>query len=285
MVTHGQSRFQSVKRALEIRLTCGAEYWPWNLRSLLRTPDRWISFTARRLWVPDILRLRTLTILFLLYMRRMTSYRVVAVPDNRKFELDRNQNITKQPQVVKVTPTSFSDDEDREEWEQSSSFRGRSQSLKNLNEREESGSISRSKSLRDVDTGDFAGVSARVSHVENWNPVNPVGRGRIAERVQSWEYSLDNKEEARERKTSVSGMDRRKFSGSGYSGARKLSYERFARNGAKDWREDRGIRRYSQESPQHAYDNYGDPDRDQVRQCHCISYQTNWVISGIFPSW
>ena len=220
-------------------------------------------------------------------MRRMTSYKVVAVPNDRKFELDRNQNITKQPQVAKVTPTSFSDDEDQDDWEKSTSFHGRSQSLKNLNEREETGSISKSKSLRDVDTGDFAGVRARVSQVDSWNPVNPVGRGRIAERVKSLEYSLDREEDARERKTSESGMDRRKYGGSSYNGTRKQSYEGFTRKGSSDWRDDRGYEgygNYGQETAQYGYDIYRDPDRDQVRS-DCISCQTNWAIRGIFPSW
>lgn len=197
----------------------------------------------------------------------MTSYRLVALP-NDKF--DRNQNITQQPDVTKVAQViaSFSDDEDREDWERSPHIRGRSQSLKNLNERGETVSISRSKSLRDVDTGDNAGVRARVSYVDSWNPVNPVGRGKIAERVKSWENNLDVEEDSgRRNSSSDSGMDRQKFSGSSQNGTRAGYDHGYSRNGSRDWRDERyeSYQTYSQDTAEYADDNYRVPDHDQVR--------------------
>ena len=201
----------------------------------------------------------------------MASYRYVAIPDDKPFDLDRNQNITEQSEVIMITQGSFSDDEDREE--RSSELRVRSQSLKYLNERVETESISRSKSLRDVVRGDFASVRARASYADSWNPVNPVGRGRIAERVKSWEDNLDADEGARRRKSSNNGMDRRNFvSGSYYNGTRSQDYDSYPANDERDWRDQRyeGYEAYGQETAQHAYDNYREQDRDQVGQLDCI---------------
>ena len=196
----------------------------------------------------------------------MTSYKYIAVRDDDPYKVDRNQNITKQPEVFDIGQTNYSDDED---WEQKSSgFRGRSQSLKHLNERVETGSISRSKSLRDVDTGDFSSVKARVSYVDSWNPVNPVGRGKIAERVKSWENNLDAEEDGwRRRKSPDYGMDRRNLSSSSYNGTRAQNYDSYHGSASRDWREERdeSHQSYSQETTQYAYDNYRDPERDQVR--------------------
>ena len=203
----------------------------------------------------------------------MTTYRYAAVRDDKPLNLDRNQNVIEQPVVIQATQESWvSDDEDRALEDTSSGFRGRSQSLKHLNERvEEPGSLSRSKSLRDVDTGDFASVRARVSYVESWNPVNPVGRGRIAERVKSWEDNLDAEEGAGRRKSSANGMDRRNVSGFYYNGTRGQGYDTYSANGSRDWRDERyeSYQTYSQDTAEHAYDNYRDPDRDQVRQLDC----------------
>ena len=88
----------------------------------------------------------------LLTFRRMTSYKLVAIR-NKPRALDLNENgIRLQPDVFTYKETSLSDDEDRRDSEKSSGLHGRSQSLKNLNKREEPGPISRSKSLREMDS-------------------------------------------------------------------------------------------------------------------------------------
>lgn len=197
----------------------------------------------------------------------MTSYRYVAVQDDGDpFELDRNQNITKRTEVFDFSQTRLSDDDDRVET-RSTVIRVRSQSLKHLNERVETGSISRSKSLRDVDaSGEFASVKARVSYVDSWNPVNPVGRGRIAERVKSWENNLDEEEAGswRERKTlsSDNGMDRRKVS---YNGTRARGYDNYYGSGEPDWRDERyESYQYNRDSAEILYGS-----RDEVRYLDC----------------
>ena len=196
----------------------------------------------------------------------MTSYRYVAVQDDDPFELDRNQNITKRTEVLDFSQTRLSDDDDRVET-RSTVIRVRSQSLKHLNERVETGSISRSKSLRDVDaSGEFASVKARVSYVDSWNPVNPVGRGRIAERVKSWENNLDEEEAGswRERKTfsSDNGMDRRKVS---YNGTRARGYDNYYGSGEPDWRNERyESYQYNRDSAENLYGA-----RDEVRYLDC----------------
>ena len=171
--------------------------------------------------------------------------------------LDRNQNITRQP--AKISRVNVSDDEGDREI--SSGFRGRSQSLKYLNEREETETISRSKSLRDVDTGDFDNVKARVSYVDSWNPVNPVGRGRIAKKIQSWE-NLDVDGDNMSRDTE-NGYDRKSYNSSNSS--RKQSYEGYARYGSAasgGWRDERyeQYEGYSQETS--ASYLYSDRDLD-----------------------
>lgn len=187
----------------------------------------------------------------------MTSYRYRDDSDDNL--LDRNQNITRQPEAIKITRVYDSDGE--QDQDSSSGFRGRSQSLKHLNERVETGSISRSKSLRDVDTGDFDSVRARVSYVDSWNPVNPVGRGRIAKRIQSWE-NLDTDEDTMSRSTE-NGIDRRSS-----NSVRTQSYEGYTRNtsASGNWRDERyeAYEAYSQESAQYSYGYDRDSD-NQVR--------------------
>lgn len=156
----------------------------------------------------------------------MTLYRYLAASDDNL--LDRNQNITGQPDGIKITRLYGSDEEQDEEG--SSGFRGRSQSLKYLNERVETGSISRSKSLRDVDTGDFDRATARVSYVDSWNPVNPAGRGRLATKIQSWE-NLDADEDTMSR-SAEHGFGQRRISSQ--NSARKRSYENYTRRASAD---------------------------------------------------
>ena len=125
-------------------------------------------------------------------------------------------------------------------------------------------SISRSKSLRDVDTGDTAGVRARVSYVDSWNPVNPVGRGKIAERVKSWENNLDVEEDSGRRN---SGMDGRKFNGASHNETRAGYDHGYSRNESRDWKDEKyeSYQTYSQDTAEYADDNYRAPDHDQVR--------------------
>ena len=156
----------------------------------------------------------------------MTSYRYLATSDDNL--LDRNQNITGKPDGIKITRLNDSDEEQDEEG--STSFRGRSQSLKNLNERVESGSISRSKSLRDVDTGDFDRAKARVSYVDSWNAVNPAGRGRLATKIQSWE-NLDAEEGTMSR-SAEHGFGQRRISSQ--NSARKRNYDNYTRRASAD---------------------------------------------------
>lgn len=189
----------------------------------------------------------------------MASYTYEDILDDEVF--DRNQNVTRQP--IKVTRVNDSDDEENREI--SSGFRGRSQSLKYLNEQVETGSISRSKSLRDVDTGDFDSARARVSYVDSWNPVNPVGRGRIAKKIQSWE-NLDVDEDNMSR-GSENGYDRRSYSSS--NSIRKQSYEGYSMSGpaSGSWRDERyeSYEAYSQETAPYSYGYDRDPN-DQVRR-------------------
>lgn len=193
----------------------------------------------------------------------MASYRYLDISDDNL--LDRNENITRQPKITRVNDSDDEQDHD----ERSSGFRGRSQSLKYLNERVETGSISRSKSLRDVDTGDFDSVRARVSYVDSWNPVNPVGRGRIAKRIKSWENNLDAEEAGTMSRGSENGFDRRSVTQSSTnSTVRTQSYESYTRSTSStsaSWRDDRyeASEAYSQESMQYSY-GY-DPDNMQVR--------------------
>lgn len=189
----------------------------------------------------------------------MTSYRYLDGSDDKL--LDRNQNVTRQREPTKITRLYDSDGEqDREE--SSTGFRGRSQSLKYLNEPTETGSIPRSKSLRDVDTGDFDSVSARVSYVDSWNPINPVGRGRIARRIQSWE-NLDTDESNMSRSTE-NGIDRRSMSTS--NSIRSQGYDGYTRNTSGNWRDERyeAYEVYSHESAQYSYGYDRDID-NQVR--------------------
>lgn len=190
----------------------------------------------------------------------MTSYRYRDDSDDNL--LDRNQNITRQPEAIKITRVYDSDGE--QDQERSSAFRGRSQSLKHLNERVETEPISRSKSLRDVDTGDFESVKARVSYVDSWNPVNPVGRGRIAKRIQSWE-NLDADEGTMSRSIE-NGTDRRNISTS--NSIRTQSYEDYTRStsASRNWRDGRyeAYEAYTQESAQYSYGYDRDSD-NQVR--------------------
>lgn len=163
----------------------------------------------------------------------MTSYRYLAVSDDNL--LDRNQNITGQPDGIKITRVYGSDEEHGEE--RSSGLRGRSQSLKHLKERVETGSISRSKSLRDVDTGDFDRAKAQVSYVDSWNPVNPAGRGTLATKIQSWE-NLDADEDTMSR-SAEHGFGQRRISSS--NSARKRSYDSYTRRAsASERRRDEG---------------------------------------------
>lgn len=156
----------------------------------------------------------------------MTSHRYLAASDDNL--LDRNQNITGKPDGIKITRLYASDEELDEEG--SAGFRGRSQSLKHLNERAETGSISRSKSLKDVDTGDFDRAKARVSYVDSWNPVNPAGRGRLATKIQSWE-NLDADEDTMSR-SAEHGFGQRRISSQ--NSARKRSYDNYARMASAD---------------------------------------------------
>ena len=156
----------------------------------------------------------------------MTSYRYRAASDDNL--LDRNQNIIGQPDGIKITRLYGSDDEQDEEG--SSGFRGRSQSLKHLNERVETGSVSRSKSLRDVDTGDFDRAKARVSYVDSWNPVNPAGRGRLATKIQSWE-NLDAEEDTMSR-SAEHGFGQRRISSQ--NSTRKRGYDSYTRRASAD---------------------------------------------------
>ena len=156
----------------------------------------------------------------------MTSYRYLAASDDNL--LDRNQNVTGQPDGIKITRLYGSDEYQDEEG--SSSFRGRSQSLKNLNERVETGSISRSKSLKDVDTDDFDRAKARVSYVDSWNAVNPAGRGKLATKIQSWE-SLDANEDTMSR-SAEHGFGQRRISSQ--NSARKRNYDNYTRRASGD---------------------------------------------------
>lgn len=156
----------------------------------------------------------------------MTSYRYLAASDDNL--LDQNQNLTGQTNGVKVTRVYGSEDEQDEEG--FSSFRGRSQSLKQLNERVETGSISRSKSLRNVDTGDFDRAKARVSYVDSWNPVNPAGRGTLATKIQSWE-NLDADEDTMSR-SAEHGFGQRRISSQ--NSVRTRSYDNFTRKASAD---------------------------------------------------
>ena len=195
----------------------------------------------------------------------MTSYKLVAIR-NKPLVLDLNENdIRQQPDVFKYKSTSLSDDEDRRDSEKSLGLHGRSQSLKNLNEREEPGTISRSKSLRETDSGDFAVNRARVAYIESWNPINSVGRGRIAERVKSWENSLDAEEDDTGKLKSYDNeMERGHYSGSKNNGAHTQSYNDYTRNGTSDYRvtTNESYGNYSSEPAQYTYDNYRDHDSE-----------------------
>lgn len=195
----------------------------------------------------------------------MTSYKLVAIR-NKPLALDLNENdIRQQPDVFKYTETSLSDDEDRRDSEKSSGLHGRSQSLKNLNEREEPGTISRSKSLREMDSGDFSGNRARVAYIESWNPINSVGRGRIAERVKSWENSLDAEvDDSGKLKSHDNEMERSNSSGSKFNGTHAQSYNYFTRNGTSDYRDtrDESYGNYRSEPAQYTYDNDRDHDSE-----------------------
>ena len=199
----------------------------------------------------------------LLTFRRMTSYKLVAIR-NKPRALDLNENgIRLQPDVFTYKETSLSDDEDRRESEKPSGLHGRSQSLKNLNKREEPGPISRSKSLREMDSGDFAGNRARVAYIESWNPINSVGRGRIAERVKSWENSLDaDFDDTGKLKSYDNEMERGHSSASKYNGAHAQSYNYFTRNGTSDHRDtkDESNGNYRSEPAQYTYDSDRDHD-------------------------
>ena len=98
---------------------------------------------------------------------------------------DQNNNRSDRADVVKATRRDYSDGE--ENWERARALRGRSQSMKNLDQRVDAGRMPRTKSLRDVDTGDIDTLKARISYADSWNPVSHVGRGKIAKRIQSWE--------------------------------------------------------------------------------------------------
>ena len=214
----------------------------------------------------------------------MTSYKLVAVR-NTPLVLDVNENnVEPQTDVLKHTPTSLSDDEDRGDSEKTFGLRARSQSLKNLTRREEPEPITRSKSLRDVDSGDFNVSRARVAYIESWNPINPVGRGKIAKRIKSWENSLDTEEDDAEKlKSYHNEMERGNYSGSRYNGTSAQDYDNNKRNETSDYRYE-GYGNYRSESAQYEYDSYRDR-QSEVRslQAHPIRTVKYRVWQDLIP--